>query len=76
MSENWVIQRSTEWGLRAQITEKLVALRALIRDKWPFVKKSVAAEESVTIPSGYQLIIYDEFTVDGEIVIEGELVIL
>lgn len=44
--------------------------------KWPMVKKSVDLAESVTIPTGYQLIVFDSFGIDGTLNADGELVIL
>ena len=72
----YVIQRSTEWGLRAQIMAALNSISVRVKDYWPYGKNSVAADESLTIPAGYQLIVHKSFDVEGSVDIEGELVIL
>jgi hypothetical protein len=39
-------------------------------------RNSILEEQSFVIPEGYQLIAYNEFTNDGELTIDGDLVIL
>lgn len=43
---------------------------------WPVVKNSIAVSETLTIPTGYQLIVFDSFGIDGTLNADGELVIL
>ena len=44
---------------------------------WPVVKNSIETGKVFTIPSGHQLLVYDEFLFDGgELIIDGDLVIL
>jgi hypothetical protein len=40
------------------------------------VKESVDLGETVTIPSGYQMMVYDQLTVEGTLNIVGKLVII
>lgn len=43
---------------------------------YPTIKASIPVAETVTIPSGYQMIVGSGFLVDGELVIDGELVVV
>jgi hypothetical protein len=44
---------------------------------WPYIKTSIETGESLTIPEDSQAIVFQDFTFDGgEIVIDGELVVL
>lgn len=40
------------------------------------VKNSVDASNTKVIPSGYQIIVYSKYTVDGTLDVQGDLVIL
>jgi len=80
----------TLWSLILNIPAIIKSLIALTTDgwirndggtlsssHWPWVKNSVETGEAFTIPSGNQLLVYDEFLFDGgELIIDGELVIL
>ena len=39
-------------------------------------RTAVASGETVTIPTGYQMIVYGDFTAVGDLVADGDLVIL
>lgn len=40
---------------------------------WLQVKQSVAAGETVTIHSGYSLVVAGDFTVDGDLIVDGDM---
>ena len=43
---------------------------------FPMVKKILPSAETLTVAVNYQLIVYGSFTNDGDIIIDGDLVIL
>jgi hypothetical protein len=43
---------------------------------YPMIKDTVDDGDTVTITAGYQMIVGSGFTVDGELVIDGELVVV
>jgi hypothetical protein len=43
---------------------------------WPYVKPGVDVGESFTLPAGEQLLVYESFSMDGTVTLDGQLVIL
>ncbi len=41
-----------------------------------FIKTSIASGTTLTIPAGYQHIVHGDFDIIGDLVLEGELVLL
>ena len=80
MPYRYPIYRANDANLRKQIMLALESLherlQAFYLEYWPLVKKSVGLGETLTIPTGYQLLVYNEFTVTGDVNLDGELVIL
>lgn len=69
------IYKANEVQLRQQIMEHLQTL--YWGDQFSQNKTSVEAGESVLIPDGYQMIVMNEFTIDGgSLTIDGEFFIL
>jgi hypothetical protein len=81
---------NTIWSLISNVPAIIKSLAALTTNgwlrndssvisalHWPYIKTSIETGESLTIPADSQAIVFDEFTFDGgEIVIDGELVLL
>lgn len=44
--------------------------------QWAYNKLSVDTGEEMTIPTGHELIVFENFTMDGSITLDGDLVIL
>lgn len=77
-------------GSGAAVTREIEALdeRILVTDgdgvaanpvialtDWPVVKNSIATGESYTVPTGYQLLVWDSFTFDGgSLTLDGDLI--
>lgn len=40
---------------------------------WLQVKQSIGASESITIYSGYGLVVTGDFTVDGDLIVDGDM---
>jgi len=69
------IYRAPDVNLRQQIMEHLQSL--YWADQFSQIKTSVETDESVLIPEGYQMIVMNEFTIDGgSVTIDGEFFIL
>lgn len=79
----------TLWSLVLQIPAIIKSLAALtsngwIRNDsatlsasyWPYNKLSVDTGEELTIPTGHELLVFSDFTMDGSITLDGDLVIL
>lgn len=77
------------WGLILSVPAIIKSLAALttkgwIRNdsgvisasQWPYTKKSVETGETMTIPTGHELIVFKDFTMDGTIILDGDLVVL
>jgi hypothetical protein len=43
---------------------------------WPVVKNSIGTGEEFTIPDGFQLLVWDQFTFEGVLTIDGDLVVI
>jgi len=43
---------------------------------WLIQKETVASGETFTVPSGYQMVVYDQITVVGTLNVVGRLVII
>jgi hypothetical protein len=69
------IYRAPDVNLRQQIMEHFESL--YFADQFSQVKTSVETDDAILIPEGYQMIVMNEFTLDGgDITIDGELFIL
>lgn len=79
----------TLWSLITGVPAIIKSLGALATDgwirndsgvisasHWPHTKLSVETGEEMTIPTGHELIVFDSFTMDGSITLDGDLVIL
>lgn len=79
----------TLWSLITGVPAIIKSLAALATDgwirndsgvisssHWPYTKLSVETGEEMTIPTGHELIVFNSFTMDGSITLDGDLVIL
>ena len=41
---------------------------------YPMIKASIPPATTVTIPTGYQMLVGPDFQIDGDLVIDGELI--
>jgi len=44
---------------------------------WPVVKNSIIAGEEYTVPTGFQMLVWDNFVYDGgNLILDGDLIVL
>lgn len=80
---------ATIWSLIVSIPAIIKSLAALatkgwIRNdagvisasQWAYNKLSVDTGEEMTIPAGHELIVFQNFTIDGAVTLDGDLVVL
>lgn len=61
------IRRASDKRMRDQITRAVT---------WPTLQTSVGETQRAKIETGDQMIVFNEFTTDGELVIDGEMVLI
>jgi len=73
MAHRFPIYRSNEYNLRKQIMDILDYL-----GKFPVIKTTVDTGDSVVVPAGSQLIVYEAFSIasGGVLFLDGDLVVL
>lgn len=49
---------------------------AVLAPEWLFVKQSLAVSATLTVPTGYSLVIADHMTVEGTLIVNGDLAIV
>lgn len=89
LDSSQVISTPSLWSLILGIPSIISSLAALAENGWlrndsatisasywPYNQTSVATGDELTIPSGHELIVFDSFTMDGSITLDGDLVVL